>query len=84
MLVNHVPKLSKDNPTLCCPRFNPQDWDGQTLEFKDKPFVRTVSHSFLYMPLDLGKMMTKTWAAITVERADSKYEFIMMSYNLSP
>lgn len=84
MTLNHVPKLSKDNSTGCCPRFNPQDWDGKIFEFKDKPFVRAISHSFFYMPLDLGKMMTKTWAAITAAGADSKDEFIMMSYDFSP
>ena len=84
MTLNHLPKLSKDNPTGCCPRFNPKDWDGKTFEFKNKPFVRAITHSFFYMPLDMNKMMTNTWAAITKAGADSKDEFIMMSYDVSP
>ena len=84
MVVNHVPKLRKDNPTGCCPRFNPQDWEGKVFEFKDKPFVRAITHSIFYMPLDMNKMMTKTWAAITASGADSKDEFIMLSYDMSP
>ncbi|MFH2085391.1 MAG: hydrolase [bacterium] len=84
MTLNHVPKLSKDNSTGCCPRFNPEEWDGQTFEFKDKLFVRGITHSFFYMPLDMSKMMTKTWAAITAAGADSKDEFVMLSLDVSP
>lgn len=84
MTLNLLPKLGSYNPTGCCPRFNPKGWDGQVFEFKNKPFVRAISHSFLYMPLDLGKIMTKTWAAITEAGADSKDEFIMLSYDMSP
>ena len=83
MPVNHVPKLSKDNPTGCCPRFNPKDWDGKTFEFKNKPFVRMTTRSFLYMPLNLGSQMTRTWASIVEAKADTS-EFVAMTYDLSP
>ena len=83
MAVNHVPKLSKDNPTGGCPRFNPEEWDGQTFEFKDKPFVRMTTRSFLYMPLNLGSQMTRTWAAIVEAKADTD-EFVAPSYDRSP
>ena len=83
MAVNQVPKLSKDGPTGCCPRFNPEEWDGQTFEFKDKPFVRMTTRSFLYMPLNLGSQMTRTWAAIVNAKADTD-EFVALSYDRSP
>lgn len=83
MPVNHVPKLSKDNPTGCCPRFNAKDWDGKTFEFKDKPFVRMVTRSFFYMPLNLGSQMTRTWASIVEAKADTD-QFVAMTYDLSP
>lgn len=83
MIVNHVPKLSKDNPTLCCPRFNPSDWDGKTFQFKNKPFVRMTTRSFFYMPLNLGTQMKRTRASIMAAKADTD-EFIAMSYDLSP
>lgn len=32
MEVNALPKYDmSDNPTLCCPKFNPQGWDEQAL-----------------------------------------------------
>lgn len=84
MQLNHVPKLNKDNPTGCCPRFLPKEWDGKTFEFKDKPFVRVTTRSLFYIPLNLGMVMTRAWATITSAGADSKKEFIMLSYDLSP
>lgn len=84
MTLNHVPKLSKDNPTNCCPRFNPKDWDGKTFEFKNKHFVRMTTISFFYMPLNMSSIMTKAWTAITAAGADSKDEFVMLSYDISP
>jgi hypothetical protein len=83
MEVNHLPKLSKDNETGCCPRFNPKDWDGKTFVFKDKLFVRMVTRSFLYMPLNLGSQMTTTWAKIMEAKANSS-EFAALSYDISP
>lgn len=84
MPLNHVPKLSQDNPTGCCPKFNPKDWDRKLFEFKDKPFVRITTASFLYIPLNLGQKMARTWDAITQSGADNHTEFVMLSYDLSP
>jgi len=35
-----------DNPTGCCPRFNPQGWDEQELHFQDKLFLKANTISF--------------------------------------
>ncbi|MFH1244613.1 MAG: hydrolase [bacterium] len=84
MQVNHVPKLSTDNPTGCCPRFNPQEWDGQTFVFKDKSFVRFTVRSFFYIPLNMNSVMTKTLKQLTAAQALGKDEHIMLSYDISP
>lgn len=84
MTINHVPKLSKDNPTGCCPRFNPKDWDCQIFEFKNKPFVRFTVVSFLYIPLYMGTMITKIMKIVYKAGAVDKTENIMLSYDLSP
>lgn len=84
MTLNHVPKLSKDNPTGCCPRFNPKDWDGETFEFKDKPFVRFTVRSFFYMPLNMNSMITRVMKAVEEAGAADKTENIMLSFDLSP
>lgn len=84
MTLNHVPKLSKDNPTGCCPRFSPKDWDGQTFQFKNKSFVRFTVKSFFYMPLNMDSMMRKTLKTLDDSRAMAGDEHLMLSYDLSP
>lgn len=84
MQVNHVPKSSKDNPTGCCPKFNPKDWDGQTFTFKNKPFVRFTVRSLFYIPLNMGVMITKVMKVVEQAGATDTSEHLMLSYDLSP
>ena len=65
METNALPRYdSTDNPTRCCPRFNPAGWDDQELHFKDKLFVRAKTRSFAHMPLNMGPVFRKTFKAI--------------------
>lgn len=86
MQVNHVPKLNMQTSTTgCCPKFSPEEWDNKTFVFKDKPFVKAKTRSFLFMPLNMGSVIGRTWKAI--EDADAKYrddEFVMLSQDVSP
>lgn len=84
MTLNHVPKLSKDNPTGCCPRFNPKDWDEKTFEFKDKPFVRFTVTSIFYMPLNMNGVMSQILQTVENDNANIKDENLMLSYDISP
>ena len=38
----------------CCPKFNPEPWDGKTLEWKDKLFIKDKVFTFFYMPVNFG------------------------------
>ncbi len=84
MPVNHVPKVSYDNPTSCCPKFNPQGWDGQTFVFKNKSFVRFINRNIFYIPLDLNKQIVKIMKEVALAKADSKDEHLMLSLDVSP
>lgn len=84
MPVNHVPKLSKINKTGCCPQFFPRGWDKKKFTFRDKSFVRVVSRSFLYVPLNLGRVMADTWKTVEEQGAGKSDEFVMLSYDMSP
>lgn len=46
------------NETGCCAVPNVADWDKKAVEFKDKHFIRMYTRSFLYMPLNMSKVMT--------------------------
>lgn len=63
-------KLNEKGETGCCPRFDPEPWDGKVLEWKDKKFVRDRVRTFLFMPIGFGGVMTKLMTKI--ETADAK------------
>jgi len=46
------------NETGCCPVPNVADWDKAILEFSHEPFVRMCTRSVLFMPLNMGRVMT--------------------------
>ena len=72
-----------DNPTGCCPRFDPGPWDNQELEFSDKRFVRARSRSIMHLPINLGSVFTKTFAAIEKAGAQDETGFIVLSRDTS-
>lgn len=44
--------------TGCCPRLNPEPWDGKVFEWKDKRFIKGSVFTFLYMPINFGRVIT--------------------------
>lgn len=85
MKTNALPAYDRsDNPTNCCPRFNPQGWDGQELHFEDKLFVRARTVSLFHVPLNMGSVFAKTFAAIEAAGAIDEKQFIVLSRDLSP
>jgi hypothetical protein len=67
----------------CCPRFNPEPWDGKEITWKDKKFVKDRVRSFFHMPLNFSSVMKKNVALI--EATDAKpAEMIVLSDENSP
>lgn len=85
MDINALPKYDmSDNPTNCCPRFNPEGWDEQYLHFKDKRFVKVKTRSIFHIPVNMGSVFPKTLKAIEAENEVSENNFIVLSYDPSP
>ena len=85
MDVNVLPKNdTSDNPTGCCPRFNPQGWDNQVLHFVEKPFVRATTLSIFHISINMGSVFTKAFKAIRDADAYDDNDFIILSRDLSP
>lgn len=85
MEINQLPVMNMDNKeTNCCPKFNPEVWENQTINFNDKLFVKTQTKSFFYIPLGLGKMWVKTLNAIKGAGAESKDNYLTLSCASSP
>lgn len=84
METNALPAYdASDNPTGCCPRFNPEGWDGRALHFEDKLFVRATTKSVNYVPSDMAEVFEKTFAAIMKAGAYDEKNVIVLSRDLS-
>lgn len=85
MQVNELPVFDQsDNPTGCCPRFNPEGWDRQDLHFRDKLFLRVTTHSENFVPTDMGPVFAGAFAAMQQAGALSLADYIVLSRDLSP
>jgi len=84
METNALPTYDmSDNPTGCCPRFDPTGWDDQHLHFRDKRFVRVTTRSIAHVPLNMASVFRKTLAALEDADAQSEDDFIVLSQDQS-
>lgn len=74
----------EDNETGCCPRFHPEDWDNRIFDFSAYDFIADESRSFLYRPLNLGPVMTRSQKAIQEAKQPDPEHILILSEDLSP
>lgn len=85
MQTNSLPHYDiSENSTGCCPRFNPQGWDNQTLRFDEKLFVRATTKSALHIPLDMGRVFSRVQRHLEDSGATDPENMIVLSRDLSP
>jgi hypothetical protein len=85
MKMNELPHYDdSDNPTGCCPRFNPEGWDGQDLHFKNKNFVRATTKSAMHVPLNMGRVFERVQRKMSDAGAYDPDDCIVLSRDLSP
>jgi len=53
-----------NSETGCCARLDPALWDGKSVTWHDKPFLRDHIREFLHIPLNYGSVITRDNAAI--------------------
>jgi len=63
-------KLNEKGETGCCKRFNPEPWDKKTHNWQDKLFVKARVKTFMFVPLNFGKVIVKLMKKI--DEADAK------------
>ncbi|PKP38365.1 MAG: hypothetical protein CVT98_05140, partial [Bacteroidetes bacterium HGW-Bacteroidetes-15] len=44
---------------ICCPPFNPTNWDEKSYEWHNKPFIKDKVLTIFYMPIGFGKVMKR-------------------------
>jgi Bacterial hydrolase len=85
MQINALPHYDmSDNPTGCCPRFDPNGWDDQELHFVDKPFVKATTWSLFHIPVNMGAVFKKTFEEIEIAGAQDNKDCIVLSRDMSP
>ena len=85
MATNKIPPLKMDdNPTGCCPRFDPKEWDEKTSVLDKKLFAKAETINFIHFPLNIKSMMTNSWKKITDAKATDYKEFLMLATDRSP
>lgn len=85
MQTNALPKYDDSvNETGCCPRFNPEGWDGQELHFREKPFLRATSRSVMHVPVNMGSVFARVQRNMEEAGAADMNDFIVLSRDLSP
>lgn len=55
----------------CCKLFDPAPWDGKFWTWDEKRFIKDRVRTFLYMPLNFGKVMRNLDAVMTKAEASS-------------
>lgn len=48
-----------DQEAVCCPKFDPAPWDGETFEWRDKKFVKDKVRTIFHMPLNFGAVVRR-------------------------
>ncbi len=73
--------------TPCCPRFDPQPWDGKTNEWNEKPFLAATMPVLFHMPFPrlVNRTMTRLWQrAQEYSIAPDMEDFLLLVHDPSP
>ncbi|SHH32284.1 hydrolase [Marivita hallyeonensis] len=85
MQTNTVPHFDdSENTTGCCPKFNPEGWDGRRLEFRDKLFARATTKAVMHIPVNMGKVFTRVQEKIEANGGWDNDNMLVLSRDLSP
>lgn len=85
METNALPRYdASDNPTGCCPRFNPEGWDGRHLHFRDKRFLRATARSVMHVPVNMGRVFERVNRHVEAAGGWDMDDMIVLSRDVSP
>ncbi len=81
-----IPNTYTDiNETGCCAIPNIDEWEEREVTFENKPFIRMYTRSFMFVPLNMSKVMRTIQAAATDADAEMPPQQVMiLSRDLSP
>ena len=69
----------------CCPKFDPEPWDGKTLNWDNKLFIKDTVTCFMHVPLNMAKVIKCNWEKVEAAGADPEpQDFMILSQDISP
>ncbi len=72
-----------DQNLECCPRFEPAPWDAQEFSWKNKTFVKDRVCTFMFMPLNFGKVIRRLFGLMEQAGASTP-DNVCLSDHTSP
>jgi len=66
----------------CCPKFNPEPWDGKLLDWQDKKFIKDKVFTIMYMPINFGAVITRLMKKIDNANAKTP-DYLSLSDHIS-
>lgn len=70
------------NEEICCPPIDPKLWDNKVMEWENKMFIQDHVRTFLHMPMNFGKVMTKMFDKVC--KADASIpDYLCLSEHVS-
>jgi hypothetical protein len=84
IIMTEIPSFSsEDKVTDCCPIFHPEKWDKMIYDFSAYSFIKAQSKSFMYVPVNLDKVMTKVQKDIDEAKAAYSDRYLILSQDIS-
>ena len=79
-----LPRMNMEaRETGCCPRFDPEGWDGCRLIFDNQPFIRATTRGLLHVPLNMGAVFARVQKHIEDAGAQDPDRYLVLSRDLS-
>ncbi|HBX51037.1 MAG: hypothetical protein A2275_19065 [Bacteroidetes bacterium RIFOXYA12_FULL_35_11] len=72
----------KPSEAICCPEFEPSQWDDKIIDWNKKTFIKDKVCTFLYMPLNFGNVMRRLDKKVR-EASASVPEYLCLSEHTS-
>ena len=73
--------MSTGNPDECCPKFDPEPWDGKEIRWEGKRFVKDRVRSVFHIPLNFGAVMTRNIGLIEAAGARPENMVVLSDEN---
>ncbi len=83
MITREIPSITpEDVVTGCCPKFHPGQWEERIFDFSDYQFIKSDTTNFMYIPLNMDKVMTKVLSDITKANAAFEDRVLILSQDI--